>query len=86
MVQGVSLNSYAKFPPNRTVIFFVFDVFLGLVLICKLVSVDLCSCGIWGKLDTGFQGVPLNSYAKFPPNRTVIFFVFDVFLGRVLRC
>ena len=32
MVQGVSLDSYAKFPPNRTVIFFVFDVFLGGVL------------------------------------------------------
>ena len=38
------------------------------------------------KPGTGVQSVSLNNCAKFPPNRTVIFFVFDVFLGRVLGC
>ena len=38
------------------------------------------------KPGSGVQSVSLNNCAKFPPNRTVIFFVFDVFFGGLLRC
>ena len=52
------------------------------MLRCQLVSVDIYTCGIWGKLGTGVQGVSLNSCAKSPPNRAMIFFVLCCFLRR----
>jgi len=51
----------------------LFDVFLGMVLKRLLLTIDFCTCGIWGKLGTGVQGVSLNGSAKFPPNPTMSF-------------